>query len=302
MTQTAVRTDRRTLRSAALGLVGVTAVWGSTFGMSKDLLERMPVTDYLGPRFLIAALALVLVRPGLLRGLDRRTMRTGTWLGLLYAGAQLLQYEGLTRTAPTVAAFVVSMYVVFTPLLVGVLTRSAPDRVTVIATGLATFGVAAMSLRGWALGVGEAITVVSAAVYAVHILALARWACPGEAFPLTFVQLVAMGVCLTAVASVDGLTVPEASDVPTFLYLAVLAAALVLLVQTWAQARLSSSHAAVLMVLEPVWAAAFGIVVWQESLELRTFIGGALILAAMLLVVARPEAEAVGATAVPAHP
>lgn len=302
MTITAVPTDRRTVRLAGLALIGVTAVWGSTFALSKDLLERLPVTDYLGLRFLTAAAVVLLVRPGLLRSLSPDTLRTGMWLGVIYSVGQLLQFFGLLHTAPTVSAFVVSMYVVFTPLLAGLLTRSAPHRVTVVATGVATLGVAVMSLRGWGFGAGEAITLVSAAIYAVHILATSRWARPGEAFPLTFVQLVTMGVCLTTVGSVDGLEAPAASDFPAFLYLAVLAAALALLVQTWAQARLTSGQTAVLMVLEPVWAAFFGIVAWRESLEVRTLVGGTLILSAMLLVIARPETEPVGDTAVPAHP
>lgn len=305
MTATAVRPDRRTARLAAGALIGVTAVWGSTFALSKDLLERMPVTDYLGPRFLLAAAVVVLVRPLLLRSLTRDLVTTGVWLGVIYAAGQLLQFEGLLHTAPTVSAFVVSLYVVFTPLLSAVVLRVRPDRMTLLATLLAVAGVAAMSLRGWAFGTGETLTVVSAALYAVHILAMARWARPGQAFTLTFVQLVTIGALLTAVGAVDGIELPSRGDVPAFLYLAVIAAGGALLVQTWAQARLSSAHAAVLMVLEPVWAAAFGVALWSERVDVRTVLGGALILGAMVLVVARPRADELDEALVepaPLHP
>lgn len=305
MTLTAVPLDRRTQRLAAGALVLVTAVWGSTFALSKDLLERLPVTDYLGPRFLLAALVVVLARPSLVRSLTPDMLSTGAWLGLIYAAGQLLQFQGLLHTAPTVSAFVVSLYVVFTPLLAAVILRARPDRTTLLATALAVGGVAAMSLRGWTFGSGEALTVVSAVLYAAHILAMARWARPGQAFPLTFVQLVTIGVVLTLMASTDGIQLPRSSDVPAFLYLAVVAAAVALLVQTWAQARLSSSHAAVLMVLEPVWAAAFGVALWSEAVDLRTVLGGVLILAAMVLVVARPRGSGLDDALVeppPAHP
>jgi drug/metabolite transporter (DMT)-like permease len=268
----------------------VTAVWGSTFALSKDLLDRLPVTDYLGPRFMLAAVVVALVRPRLLRSLTPSVVATGVALGLVYAIAQLLQYRGLLHTAPTVSAFVVSLYVVFTPLFSAVLLRARPDRITVMATALAVGGVAVMSLRGWSFGAGEALTVVSAALYAAHILAMARWARPGQAFALTFVQLVTVGVVLTAVAATDGIRPPRGNDLLIFLYLAVVAAGAALLVQTWAQARLSSGNAAVLMVLEPVWAAAFGVALWSERVDTRTLTGGALILSAMVLVVARPRA------------
>lgn len=292
MTLTAVPAQVRSRRTAAIALVAVTAVWGSTFGLSKDLLERLPVADYLGPRYLVAAAVLLAVCPRLVRGLTPRTIRIGVALGALYAAAQLLQFHGLAQTEPTVSAFVVAMYVVFTPLFVAVLPGRGVDAATWAAVGVATAGVAVMSLRGWAFGAGEMLTLVSAALYAVHILALGRWARPEEAFALTFFQLATMGVLLTGVGSADGLELPGRGDLLAFLYLAAIAGTVTLLVQTWAQGHLESGQAAVLMVLEPVWAAAFGAFLWHEALGPRTVVGGGLVLAAMLMVVARPGARA----------
>lgn len=275
-------------RLAALALVAVTAVWGSTFALSKDLLGRLPVADYLGPRYLVGATVLVLLCPRLLRAMTPHTMVVGVGLGALYAVAQLLQFHGLATTAPTVSAFVVAMYVVFTPLLAALLPGRGVDRLTWIAVVVATVGVAVMSLRGWALGVGEALTLVSALLYAVHILALGRWARRGEALAVTFLQLATMGVLLTALGAADGLVLPGRADVPLFLYLALVAGTVTLLVQTWAQGHVASGHAAVLMVLEPVWAAVFAVLVWHEALDGRTLVGSALVLAAMLMIVIRP--------------
>lgn len=293
MTLAAAPADVRTRRTAALALVAVTAVWGSTFGLSKDLIGRLPVADYLGLRYLVAATVLLLLAPRLLRGMTRHTVRVGAGLGVLYAAAQLLQFHGLEHTAPTVSAFVVAMYVVFTPLLAALLPGRSVDRVTWAAVVVATAGVAVMSLRGWAFGTGELLTLVSAVLYAAHILALGRWARPDEAFALTFLQLVTMGVLLTVVGAADGLTLPAGGDLLAFAYLAVFAGTVTLLVQTWAQGHIDSGQAAVLMVLEPVWAAAFGALLWHEALGPRTLGGAALVLVAMLMVVARPAAEPV---------
>ncbi|MBO9521771.1 MAG: DMT family transporter [Nocardioidaceae bacterium] len=256
--------------------------------MSKDLLERSGVLDYLGVRFLLAAAVLALVRPGLLVRLDRHTVRAGAGLGVVYTVAQALQFLGLKQTAPTVSAFVVAMYVVFTPLLAAVVLRRRPDRTSVLATALATVGVAAMSLRGWAIGPGELLTLVAAVLYAVHILAVGAWARAGAAFELAFVQLLTMGVLFTVVAAPGGIDVPQGRDWPAFVYLSVGAAAVALLVQTWAQAHLDPARAAVLMVLEPVWAALFAFALWHEALGLRTLAGATLVLAAMVIVITRP--------------
>ena len=295
MTVTAVSSpaSRRTLTGAAVALVVVTAVWGSTFALSKDLITRISVTDYLGLRFLTAAIAVAVVRPRQALALDRRVVSIGAGLGLCYFLGQALQFFGLQHTAATVSAFVVSMYVVFAPLIGALVLRVRPSLATVLATVLATTGVATMSLRGWAIGYGELLTLVAAGMYAVHILALGRWSTPRTAYPLTFVQLLTMALCFLLWASFDGLHVPSRGDLVTFLYLALVAGAVAMLVQTWAQAHLSASQVAVLMVLEPVWAAFFGFAVWNESLGARTLVGSALVLVAMLIVVSRPSGSRV---------
>lgn len=301
------RTGRRA-PTAVLALVGVTAVWGSTFALSKDLLTRVPVTDYLALRFLVAAAVIGLARPGTLRRIDGRVLLVGAGLGLCYAAGQALQFFGLPHTAATVSAFVVSMYVVATPLLAALLLRARPSGPTLVATALACAGVATMSLRGWTLGFGEALTLGAAALYALHILGLSRWSTGRTAYPLTFVQLLTMGLCFLAWAAHDGVDGPGREDLAGFLYLSVVAGAGAMLVQTWAQSRVASAPAAVVMVLEPVWAAFFGLVVWQQALDARTVVGGGLVVSATLLVVvvsrraevaASGVADAAGVGAVP---
>jgi drug/metabolite transporter (DMT)-like permease len=48
---------------ATLGLLSVTALWGSTFFLIHDLLERIPTVDFLGVRFAIASVAMLAVAP-----------------------------------------------------------------------------------------------------------------------------------------------------------------------------------------------------------------------------------------------
>ena len=49
------REDFRTIMGATLTLLGITASWGSTFFLIKDLLDRIPTLDFLAIRFAIAA-------------------------------------------------------------------------------------------------------------------------------------------------------------------------------------------------------------------------------------------------------
>ncbi|MGN6754338.1 MAG: DMT family transporter [Intrasporangium sp.] len=270
---------------AVAALVAVTAVWGSGFAISKDLLTRLPVTDYLALRFLLAGLVVGAVRPRVVLRADRRVVIYGVALGCLYFVGQFLQFVGLQHTAATVSAFIVSMYVVFTPLLFTVLSRSWPRGRTVLASLLAAAGVAALSLRGFELGGGELLTLLAALLYAAHIIALGRWTSPGTAYALTVVQLLTMGVCFLAVAAPRGMSLPTGGgDWARFLYLAIVVGGLTMLVQTWAQAHISAAHVAVLMVLEPVWAAVFGITFWGEQLTARVLVGAGLVLLGLLII------------------
>ena len=72
-------------------------------------------------------------------------------------------------------------------------------------------------------------------------------------------------------------------------YLAVVAGALTMVLQTWAQARIDATRAAVIMAMEPVWAAGFAVALGGEPITVRMIIGGAAILAAMYLVELAPR-------------
>ena len=81
---------RRTTLLATLVLVAITAGWGSTFFLIKDLLDRVPTLDFLAVRFAIAAVALLLMAPRALARLSRESRRHAVVLGLLYGFGQIL--------------------------------------------------------------------------------------------------------------------------------------------------------------------------------------------------------------------
>jgi drug/metabolite transporter (DMT)-like permease len=59
--------------------------------------------------------------------------------------------------------------------------------------------------------------------------------------------------------------------------------------QTWAQAHLAPTRAAVVMTMEPVFAGLFGVTFGGDSLSLRVVIGALLVLAAMYTVELGPR-------------
>ena len=276
---------------ATLGLLAVTAIWGSTFALIKGVVGRMPVADFLAVRFTVAAIAMLLLFALPLRRLGRTSLLRGLGLGVLYGVAQWLQTEGLARTSPSVSGFVTGMYVVITPILSLLIFRQRMPWSTWLAVLLATVGLGVLALNGFAIDAGVLLTLASAALYALHIVGLGHWSRPGDAFGMSAIQMVGIAaVCLLITVPHGGPTLPpDGAAWISVLYMALVAGALAMLVQTWAQAHMPATRAAIVMTTEPVFAAGFAVLLGVDALTPRMLGGGALVLAAMYMVELAPR-------------
>lgn len=273
---------RRT--TAVVVLLAVTLVWGSSFFLIKDAVTRIPVADFLALRFGIAAVALYLIAPRSVLRLSPTARAHGVALGAVYGVGQLLQTWGLQHTSASVSGFVTGMYVVLTPILGALLLRQRVGSSVWAAAIVATGGLGVLSLNGVALGLGETVTLLSAAFYALHILGLGAWATGKDVMGLAVVQMATVAVICGAFAAPGGITLPATTfDWSALLFMAVFAGAFALLAQTWAQAHLPPARAAVIMTMEPVFAGGFAVALGGESLTIRLLLGGTLVLAAMFL-------------------
>jgi drug/metabolite transporter (DMT)-like permease len=282
--------SRRTTLLATAALLAMTACWGSTFFLIKDLLDRVPTLDFLAVRFAIASIVLLIAAPRAVARLSPETRKRAAVLGLLYGVAQILQTAGLAHTAASVSGFITGMYVVATPLFAALLLRTRITPLTWAAVALAAVGLGILTLDGFAVGYGEAITLVAALLYALHIVGLGAWSTPSEALGMSILQIVVIAaVCLVATAP-DGVVLPATvSDWLSVAYMAIFAGALAMLGQTWAQAHLPATRTAIIMSMEPVFAAFFAVLVGNESPTLRMVVGGLVVLSAMLIVELAPR-------------
>jgi len=271
--------------TATLALLVVTAIWGSTFFIIKDAVSLIDPIDFLAVRFAVGAAIPAAIFWRRLRRLTATQWQIGLALGGLYGLAQIVQTVGLQTTAASVSGFITGTYVVLTPIIMWIAFRARLNARTWIAVGLAIVGLAVLSLTGiGGGGVGEALTLVGATLYAVHIVLLDRWSRSMDALSLAIVQLI--GVALTAgfLGLPGGYHVPADPGVwGAIAYTAVVAGIVTMLLQTWAQRHITPTRVALLMTFEPVFASAFAVGFGGEAVTLRLIAGGALILLATLL-------------------
>jgi drug/metabolite transporter (DMT)-like permease len=274
---------------ATLALLAVTACWGSTFFLIHDLLDRVSVLDFLAVRFAMASLVVLALAPRSIARLSPTKRKHAVVVGLLYGVAQILQTAGLGHTAASVGGFITGLYVVATPLFAAALLHSRIGGATWVAVVLAVAGLAVLTLDdvtglsgSW---YAELLIFAAALLYALHIVGLGAWSTAQDAVGMALIQCIVIAVVCGIGAAPGGIDLPtRTGDWVSIIYMAVFASAGALLGQTWAQAHLPPTRAAIIMTMEPVFAALFAVLLGGESVTTQMVVGGALVLVAMLIV------------------
>jgi len=269
---------------AVAGLIAMTAIWGWTFLIVKDAIGKMPVMDFLAVRFAVAAIVMLAVRPAGLRHIGRRGLWHGVVIGFLLGMSYITQTYGLRTVSPAVSGFITGMAVVFTPVFSWLFFKGKISRNTWAAVVLALIGLALLSLRGWAFGTGEMLTVACAVFVAFQVLGLGVWSPQHESYSFAQVQITTAAVMMLAAAAPGGIILPPDWAVwGTVAITAVLATALAFVVQTWAQSILSPTHTAVILTMEPVFAGIFAVAVGHIHLTVQVIAGAVCVIVAMLV-------------------
>jgi drug/metabolite transporter (DMT)-like permease len=270
---------------ASVALVGVTAVWGYTFLVVQDAVATMPVMDFLAWRFLLASFVMIALRPTRLRTVTRLELLRGIGLGTVLGLGYIAQTYGLRYTSAAISGFITGMFVVLTPVMSWILPRRKTNRNTWMVVALATAGLALLSLNGWSVGIGELLTLGCAIFFAIHIVGLGEWSAQYEPYTFALLQIATVGIISLIAAIPEGIAVPPNTEVWGVVAITgVLATAVAFFIQTWAQSLISATRAAVVMTMEPVFAGLFAVVIGGDQLTLRTVVGAACILAAMLII------------------
>jgi drug/metabolite transporter (DMT)-like permease len=270
---------------AVIALFGVTFAWGAGFVLMKDAIEQQPVFDFLATRFTLATLVMIAIRPQVLKSINKKILMRGSVLGVMLGLAYITQTVGLDLTTAAITGFLTGLYVVFTPLMFWFIYKKTIEKKVLFGTVTAFVALLFISFNGLSIDPGQLWLIACAVLFAGHIIGLSIWSTAKEIYPLTVVQLGAGSAVCWLGAVADGYQPPPNSSVwGVVVFTAVFATAAAFLIQTWAQSIMDPSRVAIILTTEVIFAAAIAVAVGQETLALRTVIGGALMVAAMLIV------------------
>lgn len=274
------------MKLAPWALLTVAAMWGISFVWMKDILDQQDVYSFLTSRFIVAAAAMIALRPSVLRRFTKELVVKGLVIGMALGSGYIFQTLGLERTTPAITGFITGLYVVFTPLIASFFLK---ERLTKAMWGyvfLAVVGLAILSVEGWSVGIGEIFVLISAVLFAIHIILLGSWSKNFDAYALTVMQLIGCSLLASIPASINGFVAPPDTQVwGVIIFTALFATAIAFVIQTWSQARISTTKVAVILTMEVVFAALFSFMYGMEPFTLRLALGGTLVLIAMLAIV-----------------
>ena len=281
-----------------------------------------------GWRFGIAGLLCLALTARRFRHLTAHELSGGLIVGAFFGGGMLLQVYGLKYTLPSVSSFLTALPI-YAPLGQALVLKRPVGKTVWTAVGIAVVGIVILSIGGndpHAQGnltqhppipyLGEILTILGTMMFAGQILSVDRFGQKSDPSRLTTVMLLTSGVLSLLIGVVAGggamYHAPVLSAlshdrefVGYFSTLVIFSSVLALqLMNTW-QPRIAPATATVVYCLEPVFGTIFSILFGTETLIPSTVLGGAIILAAVVLVARGPgpvAAAAVAPAPIPASP
>src|SRR5262245_54198186 len=292
---------------AALILLALT--WGTSHVITKDMVTKEALHSpafYTSARFGIAALCFGLLFAGHLRRSPRKEIIKCAWLGLFSFAGIGFYTSGMVFTQASKAGFISGLFVVFTPLLGYLLFRSRPtrDHLTGLATAVAGFALLSWPQTGELFNWGDVLILFAALSWAAHVSATSAFASESDVRTLAAVQVMVVALLSISAYFILSWIAGSAADpnsLPALVaretgpnavnwrfasqvaYMAVMVTFVAALLQTWAQSRTSSTHAAIIYALDPVTAAVFAYLFLNETLGWRRGAGAALIITGMMI-------------------
>ena len=283
--------SRRAVALADVSLFMVAVVWGFNFVVIKDAIGRIDPMLYIMLRYVVGFVLLAAVMPRSVTSASRRDWTYGAALGVFYLSALVIQTYALQWTTPGKSGFITGLSVAMVPFLYWVIARRSPGRFQIFGALVATVGLGVLSLRGdFTISPADGLTLAGAFCYAMHITATGFFAPKVRPATLAVTQIaVSAALCLIVTPFVTDITL----DLPWRAWVAIgwtafSGTVLAFVIQTWAQQRTTSTHAAVLLCLESVFSVVFGIAFGMDTLTWRLLTGAGLIFSGILIIETLP--------------
>jgi len=273
-------------------LLVITMIWGASFPMMKMVLQYIPAYAYLSMRFLLATVIMLVIFHKNLKKMSKEVLLHGGVIGAFMFGGMAFQVIGLYTTSASNSGFITGLNVVIVPIIAAVLLKKRPDRSSII--GIVTAFVGLFFLAGglrFDFNYGDFLTFLCAVCWAFQIIFIDKFTQTEDASLLAIISVGFIGVVSTGIWLTADVGKPVEMNTTVLLILlftGILGTALAFGGQTIAQKYTTPTNTALILTVEPVFAAIFAMIIpnAQGITEMPTLIKGVgclLILSGMLV-------------------
>lgn len=267
-------------------LLSAAIVWGGGFVAQRIASAHMDFFAFNGVRFLLGGLAMLPFVIKRLRGSSGNLW----WIlpgGILLFGGSSLQQAGIATTSAGTAGFITGVYVVLVPLLMTLFWKHKTKAVVWLAAVAALAGTYLLSTGGSALtpSTGNLIVLIGSVVWAFHVIVVGFAVRKVDVFIFSVGQFLLCGL-LHLISSLF-INPPTVNAVlacwPAILYAGLGSVVIGFTLQAIGQRKAPVADAALILSLESVFAAIFGALFLNETMNLIQIVGCGIILAAILV-------------------
>lgn len=271
---------------AELGLLLITIIWGSAFVVVKNATAAVPVSYMIAIRFGLAAVLMLVFFFPQIRRINLASVKAGTALAALMYVSYYLQTVGVKFTTAGNNAFLTSVYVVIVPFLYWAVKNKKPDWYNILSAFICIVGIGVLSLNaGFHMNIGDLLSLLCGATFAAQIVGVSILTEKIDPILLTFTQFAFTAMIAFGVAACsEQFPAALSSDmVWSLLYIGIFSTLIALLLQNVCQKYVPPAKASLIMSLESLFGTLFGILLLNEKLMLKTFLGFVLIFAAVII-------------------
>lgn len=275
---------------ATITMLLITVVWGATFPLSKLVLAILPPIYYLGVRYTITTIIMVIFfLPRLKKNVKNHFLKALP-LGIILFLAYLVQTLGVQITTASKAGFFTAVSVVLVPLMLLITEGKFPPKSLSLGVLLAFGGLVLMteiSLSRFNFNRGDFLVLLCAFGFAYHIIQVSRLKEDVDPFTVATIQF-------ATVALFSFISAPFLEQLPQFnlipgkiwliiLFLSLFGTAFAYTAQIIAQKEMTAGQAAMILTFEPVFSAIFSYFILHEHQSLGAVFGGILIVLGLLI-------------------
>lgn len=273
---------------ASILLAVTTAMWGTSYVVTKIGLNELGQFSLLAYRFLIAFMVTGIVFRKSLKTLDKETIKYSIILAVIaFVGFVLINY-GLMVTSASKSGFLIAQSVVLIPIISYIFLHERIEKKSIIAVFITLVGIALLSLNGgFTITLGDFLCLLSALVFAVHVITMGILTRKVNSINLSVMQIAFIGIISLIASLIMGdLAVPKTTESWICIFvLSILCTAFGYVAQGVAQNYVSSVKTGIIISLEPVFSAMFGFIILKEVLPIRGYVGGLIIFIGTLISV-----------------